>query len=209
MTDEKEKRDNNIIDAQIETNVSNALVELSKDIEEEINIIDESAVETCKNWLKEIMHNSSTKDGEFFSIFYKAHDLYKQLETYEIILLDQIQQATSELALRLQNIQTNISQNSVSSIIFVPKNYEEDFLYVMYTPVCYLNNNIRFGLVKRLIEGLSGIVDESRAGSRIALHLNGQTSSLHIHDSVNGLLDGGRITSLREFFIKAKIMIKD
>ncbi|MDP1723677.1 MAG: hypothetical protein Q8L85_03140 [Alphaproteobacteria bacterium] len=209
MTNEKAEIDTNIIDGQTDDNIIDSLVEESKEIEEEINIIDESPVEKCKNWLKEIMLNSSVKDGEFFSIFYKAHDLYKQLETHEIILLDQIQQAISELALRMQNIQTNSIQYNRLSTIFVPKNYEEDFLYVMYTPVCYLNNNVRFGFVKRLIEGLGGIVDESRSGSRISLHLNGQTSSLHVHDSVNGLLDGGRITSLREFFINAGVMMKD
>lgn len=76
----------------------------------------------------------------------------------------------------------------------------------MLTPVSYLHNNLRFEIVRRFIEGLGGIL-ASRSGSRIALKLNGVTTSIYLHNSQNGALEAGRINSLREFILKASIRI--
>jgi hypothetical protein len=179
-------------------------------IAQEDEFLETASLDACKNWLKQIMVDTSEKNKSKFSIYYKAHNLYKDLEKYGELILDQIQQGTTELALRLQQVQLNENIHDVQMTKFiVPKNYEHAFRYLMYTPLCYLKDNLRFSFAERLLAGLCGTIDKSREGSRMAIHLNGQTIGLHLHDSINGVLDSGRITSLRQFFIEAGCVLSD
>ncbi|MDP3533062.1 MAG: hypothetical protein Q8S31_07230 [Alphaproteobacteria bacterium] len=192
----------------IEETKAEAIKEIA--IVQEDEFLEIASLDACKNWLKKIMVDTSEKSKSKFSIYYKAHNLYKDLEKSGDLILEQIQQGITELALRLQQVQLNENINDVQPPRFViPKNYEDAFRYLIYTPLCYLKDNVRFSFVEKLILGLDGSVDKSREGSRIAIHLNGKTTGLHLHDSVNGVLDSGRITSLRQFFIEAGCILSD
>ncbi len=79
----------------------------------------------------------------------------------------------------------------------------------METPITYLHNNLRFGVITRLVKGLGGTIDPSRNESRISLTLNKITTSIHLHDANNGILEGGRISSLRKFLIEAGTTLQD
>jgi len=59
----------------------------------------------CKMWLQEVLEKASSKEREYFSIFHKARSLLKELETIPEWMLLNIQQATSTLAVRLQNLE--------------------------------------------------------------------------------------------------------
>ncbi len=165
--------------------------------------IDEGArFKQCHKWLASITHSASCQDGKAAGILHKAYQLAKDLEKHPM-LLEEIEQATSEVARRLQDtLKVNPTTQPLASVCYVPKNYEDIFSYFFETPIKYLKD-IRFGLVRRLIEGLGGIIDIGRAGSRIHFTLNSQKTSIHLHDSLNGTLDGGRITSLRKFIVDA------
>lgn len=163
---------------------------------------DTSPFEACSHWLRNIMNETSSQTGEFCGIFQKAYSLLAQLQKNNF-LLDNIQQTTSELALRLREIQKEKTQKTTTPLFCkVPKNYEADLVFFLETPVKYLKG-IRFCFVRRLLEGLGGTVDPSHSGSRIHVSLNNKETSIHLHDSVNGELEGGRISSLRQFIIDA------
>jgi hypothetical protein len=164
----------------------------------------------CKEWLQQILNRASSKQKEYFSIFHKGRSLLKELEVNAEWILFDIQQATSNLAARLQDVEQHRSlPKKKSDQIIVPKNYEYSYLYFMETPITYLHNNLRFGVIKRLINGLGGEIDNSRSGSRISLTLNKVTTSIHLHDSNNGILEGGRISALRKFFIEAGTVLQE
>lgn len=93
--------------------------------------------------------------------------------------------------------------------ILAPKNYEADYLLLTHTPTTYLHNNLRFSLVKKLLKGLGRKVDDSHSGSRIAFELNKKKTPIHLHDAHNGLLDDGRITSLRKLITDAGVYIQE
>ena len=87
----------------------------------------------------------------------------------------------------------------------VPQRLEADFLYFMDTPPIRYLKGLRFGLVSTLFENLDIKIDRSMAGSRIHFSYRDKqghyATSIHLHDNHNGVLDGGRISSLRKFLI--------
>lgn len=162
----------------------------------------------CKAWLQDIMKRSFSQQGEHFSIFRKAHSLLKDLEKNNELVLLAVQEATCTLAERLNGLANREDiHEERRNYIPVPKNYEYDYLLFMDTPITYLHSNIRFGMVRRLVKGLGGKIDDGRNGSRINLVLNNAHTSIHLHDAHNGLLDAGRIFSLRKFFIEAGVCV--
>ncbi|MBL8676730.1 MAG: hypothetical protein JNJ47_04820, partial [Alphaproteobacteria bacterium] len=167
-----------------------------------------SSLEDCRHWLKNIMNQTSSLKGGYFALFQKAHSLFEQLKK-GVPFIDDILHTTSELALRLVEIRKESTEKTgITAFLSAPKNYEEDLAFFLETPIKHLKG-LRFGFVSRLIKGLGGNVDTSHAGSRIHFELNNKKTSIHLHDSLNGELDGGRISSLRQFIIEAGFALKD
>ncbi|MBY0501277.1 MAG: hypothetical protein K2P93_04675 [Alphaproteobacteria bacterium] len=153
-----------------------------------------------KAWLADIIKETQSNDDNF-GIFQKALRL-SSLLTHHPELLEQTQEATTGLAIRLQRYKEKSSLKRLSHA--VPEKLESSFLNFMTTPLCYLKN-IRFGLVNNLLENLGVKIDKSMEGSRIGFSFTDKIgryrTSIHLHDKDNGELDGGRISSLRKFLI--------
>ncbi len=147
-------------------------------------------------WLTNIIKASQTK-GDTFGIFLKAKELQSMLAKNSS-LLEQVQGATAALAVKLQNLEQGATKSSLS--YKVPPEVEPGFLYFMDTPLCHMNG-LRFRFIDALFQKLGVKVDKMREGSRIHFSYKGQHTAIHLHDKHNGELDGGRISSLRQFLI--------
>jgi hypothetical protein len=169
----------------------------------------ETEVDQCKRLLQEIMKSTANQEGENYFIWEKAHSLFKNLSNHEY-LLPEIQQTTSQLSIRVAEMKKDsvLPLKLTISQIFLKEKDKEDYLFIMKTPIRYLKNALRFGVVRRFIEGIGGNIDVGRAGSRIGIKLNNLTTTIHLHDSTNGILDGGRIMSIRDFITKAGVILK-
>jgi hypothetical protein len=169
----------------------------------------ETEINECKKVLQGIMKSTENQEGDNYSIFQKALSLFKHLATHEYLLPD-IQEATSQLLMELAECKIGSSRHKqlTTSQIFITEKNKKDYLFIMSTPVRYLKNALRFGVVRRFIEAIGGSIDVGRAGSRIGIKLNGKTTTLHLHDSKDGILDGGRIMSLRHFITNAGVVLE-
>jgi hypothetical protein len=161
-----------------------------------------------KDWLADIIRETQSNDDNF-GIFHKALRL-SSLLTHHPELLEQTQEATASLAIRLQRYKDQSSLERFSHAI--PEKLESSFLNFMTTPLCYLKN-IRFGFVNNLLENLGVKIDKSMAGSRIGFSFIDKVgrhhTSIHLHDKENGELDGGRISALRKFLIDCGFMYNE
>lgn len=155
-------------------------------------------------WLNDIINKAREKNKTLISN--KALKLQSTLQSNPH-LLEQLQSATSELARSLSLGQLAAVELDKKATRKVPEKFVEDYVYFMDTEIKYLKNNVRFSFVKRLLEGLGGSIDTSKEGSRIGIELMNHKIILHLHDSINGLLDGGRIVSLRMLLSKAGYQI--
>ncbi|WP_010301542.1 hypothetical protein [Candidatus Odyssella thessalonicensis] len=170
----------------------------------------DNLIQECTKWLQGLLQKTAQKPGNYVSIFNKARHLLIDLENNGEQVLLGIQEATHTLAQRLNDLrQADLVNKKKTYGILIPKNYEADYLLLMHTPITYLHNNLRFSLVKRLLKGLGGKIDDSHSGSRIAFELNKKKMSIHLHNAHNGILDGGRITSLRKLITDAGVYIQE
>ncbi|MEB3701499.1 hypothetical protein Bealeia1_00561 [Candidatus Bealeia paramacronuclearis] len=158
-------------------------------------------IKDINNWLQQIIDQAANVNGaEMFTISSKSKNLMRVLKKSPN-LLEQIQDATSKLAVQLslkKNTSTLVKQ------LLIPERYINGYEYFMETEMTFIKN-IRFSKVTPLLTGLGIKIDRSRKGSRI--HLSFKTSnknietSLHLHDPYDGEVDGGRISSLRKFLL--------
>lgn len=165
--------------------------------------IDQKAL--AEKWLGDIIKETQGKEGGYFPIYQKAYSLSLQLKKNPAYF-EAIEEAVSSLASRLNKIKESTSVSATKH--FVPKNLEGEFNYFMNTPFCYLKD-LRFGFVKTLFEGLKIKIDMTGAGSRIHFSFKDMKNSIHLTEKNNGILDSGRISSLRKWILDSGFTVKD
>lgn len=175
-------------------------------LSEEPNDEKVEAINDALNILQTLQDATRGQSSNYFFIYHKAYSLSISLRE-KPELLEQVQNGISQLSLKLQEL--NMRNSNLKPKVYpVPKLLESEFNYIMETPLCYLKG-IRFGSVRVFLEKLGATIDPSHEGSRIGIQLNGKKTSIHLHDSKNGELDGGRIMNLRKLLIDAAYVVKN
>lgn len=161
---------------------------------------------TC---LTELVQTGHTLDNAY--IIQKAYALKKTFMIHPEPLLEQTQEAASALATFAASLKSKTvpSNSKAPRLRAVPPQTAADFDRFMTPPLRFLKDKIRFGYVRILLEKLGAKIDDTRNGSRVHIDLYGHKTSIHIHDKINGLLDSGRIFSIRQLMLDAGFQITD
>lgn len=168
------------------------------------NEVARDPVEITKGWLQEII-NTTNKNDKFLAVYHKACSQYSALCKHPN-LIEQIQQATQNLALVLQKLKQDSFKEGGETRI-VPLHLDSSFRYFIDTPTKFLKD-LRMGFVTNLFTALEINVDKTRNGSRVHFGYNEHQTSIHVHDKNNGIIDSGAIASLRKFLLDMNWTLK-
>jgi len=167
------------------------------------------SIEETLTCLTKLIQDGYALDNPY--IIQKAYGLKKNFLMHAETLLEQTQEAVSALATFASSLKSKTVPSNSKTPRFrdVPIQAAADFDRFMTPPLRFLKDNIRFGYVRNLLEKLGAKIDDTRNGSRVHIDLCGHKTSIHIHDKINGLLDSGRIFSIRQLMLDAGFQIAD
>jgi hypothetical protein len=157
--------------------------------------------ELLASLLNNIIEKTKNKGDKFLPIFIKGCNMLRQFKkSPDFYSSEEALNSLSDV-IRNLTLQMNallVEKNEAKSIK-VPSKLIALFDY--FTDPLACPNDIRFGMIEPLLTGLGIEIDKSRNGSRMNFKYGHHVTSIHLHDKDNGVLDGGRISTLRTFLL--------